>query len=42
MSQTGSALTSVLNVSSTTRNDEEIGMLPGISPFFKNIIEDAA
>ena len=42
MSQTGSALTSVLNVSSTTRNDEEIGMIPSISPFFKNFIEDAA
>lgn len=41
MSQTGNALTSVLNVSSTTRNDEEIGMIPSISPFFKNLIEDA-
>ena len=40
LSFAGNSLTTVLNVSSTTWNDEEISLLPKIPPFFNTLFNN--
>ena len=41
LSFSGESLTTVLNVKSTTREDEEIGLIPTVPPFFQSLFIDS-